>query len=97
MQQDLLKGLTKEQIEKARACKSSEELLKLARQEGIELTDEQLEAISGGACLEPRRPIDLICPQCGSSNVSYEDFDMSDTRTTCHCKDCGFSWSSSIR
>ena len=50
MKQDLLKGLTEEQIAKVKACKNSDELLEMAKKEGIELTDEQLEAISGGAC-----------------------------------------------
>ena len=50
MREELLKGLTEEQIAKIRECKSQEELLKLAKEEGIELTDDQLEAVSGGAC-----------------------------------------------
>ena len=32
-----------------RECTSSDELLDLAAREGVELTDEQVEAISGGA------------------------------------------------
>ena len=50
MKKELLKGLTEEQITKVKACKSHEELLKLAKAEGVELTAEQLEAINGGAC-----------------------------------------------
>ena len=50
MKNELLKGLSDEQIAKAKACKSSDELLALAKKEGIELTNEQLEAVSGGAC-----------------------------------------------
>ena len=50
MKQELLKGLTEEQITKVKACKNNEELLKLAKEEGVELNDEQLETISGGAC-----------------------------------------------
>ena len=34
--------------EKAKACKTPEELLKLAADEGYELSDEQIESISGG-------------------------------------------------
>ena len=34
--------------EKAQACKTPEELLKLAADEGYELTDEEIEGISGG-------------------------------------------------
>ena len=40
--------LTPEQMEKARACKTSEDLVELAKSEGVELTDEQLDAIAGG-------------------------------------------------
>ena len=41
--------LTPEQMEKARACKDASELVALAQTEGIELTDEQLDAVSGGS------------------------------------------------
>ena len=37
--EELLRGLTKEQIEKLNKCSSSEEILALAQEEGIELTD----------------------------------------------------------
>lgn len=40
--------LTPELKAKASECKSAEELLALAASEGIELTDEELKAISGG-------------------------------------------------
>ena len=51
MKKELLKGLTEEQIAKVKLCKNSDELLMLAKAEGVELTDEQLTAISGGgAC-----------------------------------------------
>lgn len=53
MKQELLKGLTEEQIAKIKACKNQEEVLKLAKEEGVELTDEQLEAVSGGSCDTP--------------------------------------------
>ena len=57
MREDLLKGLTEEQVKRVKACKNSEELLAAAKEEGIELTDEQLNAISGG---------------CGKSKEWYE-------------------------
>lgn len=50
MKNDLLKGLTEEQIAKAKSCHNADELVRLAHKEGIELTEEQLSAISGGAC-----------------------------------------------
>ena len=55
MRKELLKGLTDEQISKVKACKDHNELLKLSKEEGIELTSEQLEAVSGGgACSESK-------------------------------------------
>lgn len=41
--------LTPEQMEKARACKNAAELIALAKAEGVELTDDQLEGIAGGS------------------------------------------------
>ena len=52
MNNELLKGLTEEQIAKAKECKSEEELLELARKEGVKLSDEQLAFVSGGGCGE---------------------------------------------
>ena len=43
-----LEDLTPEQQNKAKACKSKEDLIELAKSEGVELADEQLEALSGG-------------------------------------------------
>ena len=40
--------LTPEQKEKARACKTSEDILNMAREEGYELSEDELAAISGG-------------------------------------------------
>lgn len=87
MKEELLKGLTEEQITKIKACKSQEEVLALAREEGIELTDEQLEAVSGGSCYA-----DCItrCPRCGA-NTSHEtlDYDQDSHLYTCKCPACG--------
>ena len=40
--------LTPEQMEKVKACKTPEDILALAKEEGYELSDEQLKAVSGG-------------------------------------------------
>ncbi len=50
MKKELLKGLSEEQIAKIKTCKNQEELLALAKDEGVELNEEQLKAISGGGC-----------------------------------------------
>ena len=65
MKEELLKGLSEEQIAKVKACKNQEELLALAREEDIELTDEQLEAINGGGC---NSLSGTACPKCGANN-----------------------------
>ena len=41
--------LTEEQKAKARECKTSADLASLAKQEGLELSIDQLEEVSGGA------------------------------------------------
>ena len=56
MREELLKGLSEEQIAKVKACKSQGEFLALAKQEGYELSDEQLAAVSGGACSNGKKP-----------------------------------------
>ena len=68
MKQELLEGLSEEQIAKVKACNSAEEILALAKAEGLELTEEQLEAASGGSCLHQDEPEDK-CPVCGSTDV----------------------------
>ena len=41
-------NLTPEQLANAKACKTPEDYLALAKEEGYELTNEELESISGG-------------------------------------------------
>ena len=43
-----IEDLSSELQEKAKACKTVEELFELAKEEGIELGEEELEAINGG-------------------------------------------------
>ena len=43
-------NLTDEQKAKIKNCKTPEEILELAKAEGVELTPDQLDAVSGGAC-----------------------------------------------
>lgn len=55
-----LENLTPEQQERAKACKSAEDVLALAKEYGYELTDEELTAISGGSwCWDICSPHDV--------------------------------------
>jgi predicted RNA-binding Zn-ribbon protein involved in translation (DUF1610 family) len=90
MKQDLLKGLTEEQIAKAKACKNHDELLELAKKEGVELTDEQLSTISGGgACSVVSDIGDKInpwdCPKCGANRPVKDGKKYT-------CEKCGYTW-----
>ena len=46
--QDFMEGLTDAQKEALKNCKDQSEVLAYLEKEGIELTDEQLDAVSGG-------------------------------------------------
>lgn len=52
MKADLLKGSSAEQIAKVNEMNSVSDILHFAKEEGVELTDEQLQAISGGGCFD---------------------------------------------
>jgi hypothetical protein len=87
---ELLKGLTEEQVAKVRACKNSDELLALAKAEGVKLTDEQLEVVAGGGACSVISDIgDKInpndCPKCGKNGPKKDGY----KRT---CKKCGYVW-----
>ena len=58
--------LTPEQQEKVRGCKTPEELLALARQEGYELSDEELEAVAGGTSWDDVAGAIVNCQGFGS-------------------------------
>ena len=91
MKQELLKGLSEEQIAKVKACQNSEDLLVLAKEEGVELTDEQLEAVSGGCTTPVEKPI--ICESCHSDQVEKELIRTNiSSMTYCTCKACGHKW-----
>ena len=91
MKNSLLKGLSEEQIAKVKACKNSDEILALAQKEGVELTDEQLQIVSGGSvCVTT--PTE--CPKCGSHCI------ITDYGTCigyfCKCEKCGHEWKNLI-
>lgn len=86
MRKELLNGLTPEQIAKVEACKNQEEILAVAKEEGIELTSEQLEAVSGGSCLASPR----VCPKCNSTNTGFVP--RTDMVAEWECLSCGHRW-----
>lgn len=92
MKKELLKGLSEEQIAKVKSCKSHEDLLTLAKNEGVELTEEQLAVVSGGgvcsAVSEFGENLTLTpynCHKCGSNDVDI-------VGNNCTCKKCGNKW-----
>ena len=90
MKKDLLKGLSEEQIAKVKTCKNSEELLKLAKKEGIELTSEQLAVVSGGGKCQSTP--DTECSQCGSKDIDIKRQStgvLFDYQFECTCRNCG--------
>jgi len=63
-----LSNISEEQKAKFKACETPEEMLAAAREEGYELSEEELQAVSGGgqswSCI---RNCDPICPEHGYS------------------------------
>ena len=88
MKKDLLNGLTEEQIAKVKKCKTQEELLKLAKDEGVELTSEQIEAVNGGGCLSSFK-----CPNCDSKDYRKLPIYQVSGCSTYKCNNCGHEWS----
>ena len=88
MKKELLKGLNEEQIAKIKACKSQDELLKVAKEEGVELSEEQLSAVSGGGCFSTNK-----CPKCCSDEYhKFEVQEKIDKRVFYKCDKCGEMW-----
>ena len=56
---EILDGLSEEMRAKVGACETPQELITLAEEQGVDLTDEQLQALSGGVDWERFNPNDL--------------------------------------
>ena len=96
-------NFTNEQLEAAKAAKSPEELVTMAKEAGQEITleqaakflkqgelaDEELENVAGGGC-----GITVRCPKCGGENISVTSRQVSEIswQNNCTCKDCGEKW-----
>ena len=74
------KDLTEEQKRRI-ADASPEEILAMAKAEGYELTDEEIEGISGGSFWMN----EYYCPMCGSHNVGVWQNSNSG-----HCYSCDY-------
>ena len=93
MRKELLKGLTAEQIEKASHCHSEAELLALAKEEGVELTSEQLAAVAGGGCGPHAESRTAACPRCNEQTQGeFIETTPGDGKYHFICKHCGFEW-----
>ncbi len=96
-------GITKELIEKAKKCETVQELLALAKENDIEMNEEQANNLLIGmkkAGELSDRELDNVsgggcgsipnkCPKCQSKHFTH-------TATAgvlhYHCKDCGYKW-----
>ena len=67
--------LTSELVEQARKCMTPEERLAFIKENGIELSDEQLEAVSGGFTSSPTG---AECPKSPSGD--HEDYPTGNKR-----------------
>lgn len=70
-----LGNLTPEQMEKAKQCRTPEELFALARDEGMELNDEQLDAIAGGGVIDWGCPLDCLIDSGAPKTHDYRTKD----------------------
>ena len=60
-----------------------------AEQKETKLSDEQLEAASGGTGGSGPTNYQFTCPKCGSTNVDFFD---AGGYIECTCKDCWYKW-----
>ena len=78
-----------ELYQKVKACNSVEEVLAVTKENGVELTDQELDAISGGWGSSEKEP---HCPQCDGTQFtrcSEGKADGSTTRSWFRCWGCG--------
>lgn len=74
-----LEDLVRENKDRIAACENSEELVELAKTEGVELEDWQLEKVAGGSWDGAPE-----CPRCGTDE--YTDFEC---EMGYRCRKCG--------
>ena len=82
--EEYIKDLTPEQQEKAKACKTKEELIQLAAEEDVEIPMEALKNVAGGGCGQ----LEFYCEDCGSTDIYLAEPDDSGydyRQRCCHC------------
>ncbi len=84
-----IEQLTEEQKQKFRSASSTDELFALVQEEGIELSDEQLEQISGGSKWSDGTGSYVYCPFC-RHEISTTDYVGSSF--TVFCDNCNSSF-----
>ena len=66
--EEYIKDLTPEQQEKAKACKTKDELIQLAAEEDVEIPMEALKNVAGGC-----DSYESYCMDCGSTDIYIEE------------------------
>ena len=77
---------------KLSGASSAEELVALAKEGGVKLSDDELDQVSGGGWLggvEGAPSVTPTCPRCGSTTVGYSS-DGSSPEWRCGL--CGYEW-----
>lgn len=85
--------LTPEQQAKMEDCNTPEEMLAFAKEEGYELTDEELSSIAGGSW-SPKDGLPK-CPVCGSYAILVNPMPGTGC-AICTCHDCGHQWTKTV-
>ena len=78
--EEYIKDLSPEQQEKAKACKTKEELIQLAAEEDVEIPMEALKNVAGGCAT-----FEYYCGSCGCTEVYFEDDGYDYPMRCCHC------------
>ena len=82
--ENIFRNLSDDQKRQLESNPSPEEVLRLVKETGIELTPDQLESIPGGGWGSNKG--NIRCPKCKSTNVSGGAVGSG---VLYHCKDCG--------
>ena len=95
--EDYIKDLAPELQEKARACSSIDELIALAKEAGVPVPDEALEAVAGGTVVGSGTCFKKKCPKCGGTRIGYQ-YEIIQYYEVYHysCAQCGYEWTEKI-